>query len=117
MLVLRVQCRFVHLHIGVILVRSKLHGITRHRSEPREICKQIVALAENVSPLMPALSGCDKYANVASGVERDIRGVARAAARLLNDRGWIIRLVEVHPTQADAVGNTGMPQSLRPAEL
>ena len=116
-MLVRVQCRFAHLHIGVILVRSKLHGITRHRREPREIRKQIVALAENVSSFMSTLSGCDKYANVASGVERDIGGVARAAARLLDDRGRIIRLVEVHPPQADAVGNPGMPQALRPAEF
>ncbi len=66
---------------------------------------------------MYVLGGSDKYANVALGIERDIGGVAGAAAGFLNDRGWIIRLAEVHPTQADAVGNTGAAQALRPAEF
>src|ERR1700690_4625724 len=108
------QCRRAHLPIGVILLRSNLHGITRRRREPRKIRKQIVALAENIGSFMSALSSCDKYANVASGIERDIGGIPRAAARLLDDRGRIIRLVQVHPTQADAVGNTGVPQALSP---
>jgi hypothetical protein len=94
--------------------RSDIHGI---RSEPGEMCKQVIALAENVSPCMSALSGCDKYANVAPAIERYIGGVARAAAGFLNDHARVIRLVDVHPSQADAVGDTGEPEALRPAEL
>ena len=66
--VVLVQCCIAHLHIGAMLFRGKFHGITRHRSKPGEIRKQIVALAENVSSCMSALSGSDKYANVAPGI-------------------------------------------------
>ena len=68
-------------------------------------------------PACLLLGGSDKYANVTPGIERDIGGEARAAAGFLDDRGWIIRLVEVHPPEADAGGNTGAPEALRPAEL
>ena len=96
---------------------SKFHGITQRRSEPGEIEKQIVASAENVSSRMSAVSGSDKYANVAPGIERDVGGEAGAAAGFLNDHGWIIRLIEVHPPEADAVGNSGAPEALSPAEF
>ncbi len=50
-------------------------------------------------------------------IERDIGGVASATAGFLNDHGWIIGLVDVHPPEADAVGNTGAPEALSPAEF
>ena len=65
MLVPLVRGRLVHLHIGVIFSRGKFQRITQQRSEPGEIDEQIVALAKNVRSFMSALSGCDKYANMA----------------------------------------------------
>ena len=117
MLVVLVHRCLAHLHAGAILFPRKFQGITWHRSETGEINKQIVALAEKISSCMSALGGSDKYANVAPGIERDIGGEASAAAGFLNDHGWIIRLVEVHPPEADAVGNTRVPEALRPAEI
>jgi hypothetical protein len=97
--------------------RSEFQGFTWHRSKPGEIDKQVIAPLENISSFVSAFSGSDKYANVARGTERDICVVASAAAGFLNDHGWIIRLVDVHPPQADAVGNTGAPEALGPAEF
>jgi hypothetical protein len=60
MLVVLVQGCLAHLHSGAILLRREFQGITWHRSEPGEIQKQIVALAENLRPCMSVLSGSDK---------------------------------------------------------
>ena len=108
-LVVLVQCCISHLCIWVILFRSQFLGISWRRSEPGKIEKQIIASLENLSAFMSAVSGSDKYADVARRIEGDIGVVAGAAAGLLDDHGWIIGLVEVHPTQADGAGNTARP--------
>src|ERR1700722_18026013 len=66
---------------------------------------------------MSLLGGSDKYADVACGIESDIGGEASATAGFFDDRGWIVRLVEVHPSKADTGGNTGAADALSPAEI
>ena len=61
---------------------------------------------------MPAVRGSDEYASVSAGTKRDVSSEAGATAGFFNDRGWIIRLIEVHPTETDAVGNPGAPVHL-----
>ena len=79
--------------------------------------QQIVALAEDLRSGMQVLGGSNKNSDVMGRIERDIGGVASAPARLLNDHGWVIRLINMHPPEADAVGNTGSADALRPAEF
>jgi len=80
-----------------MLFAGEFEGVTQRRCDPCEIDKEVVASVEDVGSLMPAVCGCDKYAGVAPGTERDVGGEAGAAPGFLNDRGWIVRRIEVYP--------------------
>ena len=116
-LVVLVQGRVMHFGIGMIRFAREFEGVTQSWCDSGEIDEEIVGSAEKSWALTSAVRGSDKYAGVMAGTKRDVGGEAGAAAGFFNDCGWIIGFVEMHPAQADAVGNPGAPHALRPPEF